>query len=296
VAILSDIPIIGKLFTHDDRDSKTTDLVLTLTPHIIRIPDVTEEDVTPVYVGTDANISYQGSPRIENPQRDAGPFEQQPPAGRPGGRPQPPQAPGTQPAQPAPGSIPAPGGLPSDIFRPQPPPTPPPGSPREAVPPQASSTSKSDVATNGDPGLSVSIVSASPQATPSEAVSSNGQVLLDFDPTYLALAPGQQQSVLVRATSASGFPGGTITVGFDPAVAAVVVAKPIMGSGSGVAEANIQDNHVVIQIPSSPDLTGTRAVAEITLRGIAGGRATLTLAPTDVNAVVTTSQSVVDVR
>jgi general secretion pathway protein D len=296
IPFLGDIPILGKLFTNDDRDQKTTDLVLTLTPHIIRIPDVTEEDVTPVYVGTDANISYQGSPRIENPSRDAGPFEQPPPSGRPGGRPQPAPAPGTQPAQPAPGSVPAPGGLPSDIFRPPPQPTPPPTSPREAVPPQASASSKNDVATNGDPGLSVSIVSANPPSNASEGVSASGQVLLDFDPAYLALAPGQQQSVLVRATSASGFPGGTVTVGFDPAVAAVVVAKPIMGSGSGVADANILDNKVVIQIPSSPDLTGTRAVAEITLRGIAGGRATLTLAPTDMNAVVTTSQSVVDVR
>jgi general secretion pathway protein D len=296
IPFIGDIPILGKLFTNDDRSSKTTDLVLTLTPHIIRIPDVTEEDIMPVYVGTDANISYQGSPRVENPSRDAGPFEQPPPSGRPGGRPQPAQAPGTQPApQPAPGTIPAPGGLPSDIFRPPPQPTPPPPtSPREAVPPQASATSKNEVATSGDPNASVSIVSANPSS--SDGVSANGQVLLDFDPAYLALAPGQQQSVLVRATSASGFPGGTITVGFDPAVAAVVVAKPIMGSGSGVAEANIRDNQVVIQIPSSPDLTGTRAVAEITLRGIAAGRATLTLAPTDMNAVVTTSQSVVDVR
>ena len=36
------------LFTHNTNDHQTTDLVLTLTPHIIRIPDVTEEDVTPV--------------------------------------------------------------------------------------------------------------------------------------------------------------------------------------------------------------------------------------------------------
>jgi hypothetical protein len=50
-------------------------LVVTLTPHIIRIPDVTEEDVTPVYVGTDANISYQGTPRVENPSGDRGPFD-----------------------------------------------------------------------------------------------------------------------------------------------------------------------------------------------------------------------------
>ncbi len=300
IPFIGDIPILGKLFTNDDRDQKTTDLVLTLTPHIIRIPDVTEEDVTPVYVGTDANISYQGSPRIENPQRDAGPFEQPPPSGRPGGRPQPAQPPGTQPApapgtQPAPGSVPSPGGLPSDIFRPQPQPTPPPPtSPREAVPPQSSATIKNEAATIGDPNTSAAIVSA--DASPSDGTSGTGQLLLDFDPTYLALAPGQQQSVLVRATSASGFPGGTITVGFDPAVATVVVAKPIMGSGSGVADANIGSNQVVIQIPSSPDLTGTRAVAEITLRGIAAGRATLTLAPADMNAVVTTSQSVVDVR
>ncbi|MGE5412952.1 MAG: type II secretion system protein GspD, partial [Syntrophomonadaceae bacterium] len=67
IPFVSDIPIVGLLFTHNNTDKKTTDLVLTLTPHIIRIPDITEEDVTPVYVGTDQNISYQGAPRVESP-------------------------------------------------------------------------------------------------------------------------------------------------------------------------------------------------------------------------------------
>jgi general secretion pathway protein D len=299
IPFIGDLPILGRLFTHDDRDSKTTDLVLTLTPHIIRIPDVTEEDITPVYVGTDANISYQGGPRVENPQRDAGPFEGRPGAG---GR-QPANVPVSQPgAQPAPGSIPAPGGMPSDIFRPapQPQPNPPPATPpREAIPPQASSANKNEVASTDQIPTSVTILpaDATPPAADSDGSSASAQVLLDFDPTYLSLVPGQQQTVLVRATSASGFPGGTITVAFDPTVAAVVVAKPIMGSGSGIADANIQGNHVVLRIPSSPDLSGTRAIAEVTLRGIASGRSTLTLTPEGIaGAVVTTSQSVVDVR
>ena len=74
IPFLGDIPILGRLFSKKNTTGKTTDLVLTLTPHIIRIPDVTEEDLTPVYVGTDANISFQGTPRIESPA-GAGPFD-----------------------------------------------------------------------------------------------------------------------------------------------------------------------------------------------------------------------------
>src|SRR6185436_7402815 len=85
IPFLGDIPIIGRIFSKVKTDDQTTDLVLTLTPHIIRIPDVTEEDLMPVFVGTDANISYQGGPRVENPQRDQGPFEQ-PPQASPSGR------------------------------------------------------------------------------------------------------------------------------------------------------------------------------------------------------------------
>ena len=71
------------LLGQEPTSTQTTDLVLTLTPHIIRIPDVTEEDLIPVYVGTDANISFQGTPRIESPA-GAGPFDfrREPPAPR----------------------------------------------------------------------------------------------------------------------------------------------------------------------------------------------------------------------
>ena len=41
---LSDIPILGRLFGKTTVDVKRTDVMLTLTPHIVRTPDVTEDD------------------------------------------------------------------------------------------------------------------------------------------------------------------------------------------------------------------------------------------------------------
>ncbi len=183
IPFIGDIPVVGLLFNHNTNDHRTTDLVLTLTPHIIRIPDVTEDDVTPYFVGTDANISYQGGPRVENPTRDNGPFEQpaggkMPPA-QPGGRTPP------QPAQPAPPvnpiNIAPPGSGPTDIFKPPPaaPAQPPPGAPQSQVPPQASSSSSS-----ADTAATVAAKSEAADAAPEQA-------FFDFDPSYLALAGGR---------------------------------------------------------------------------------------------------------
>ncbi len=145
IPFIGDIPVIGRIFSRVNTDSKTTDLVLTLTPHIIRIPDITEEDLTPVYVGTDANISYQGGPRIENPNRDAGPFQPRAPIQRtPPPAAQPPQNPGINLA---------PGGAPTDIFRqPAQPPT---QSPQNQVPPQSKSQSRFAGSGSGRRGASL---------------------------------------------------------------------------------------------------------------------------------------------
>jgi general secretion pathway protein D len=75
---LSAIPFLGRLFTSKKKERKTTDLVLTLTPHIIRFPDIREEDLAPVWVGTESRISFSGSrsPRIESGRVREGPFDQ----------------------------------------------------------------------------------------------------------------------------------------------------------------------------------------------------------------------------
>ena len=75
--LLSDIPWLGRLFTTKAVKDKTTDLILTLTPHIIRFPDIQQEDLAPLWVGTESRISFFGSrsPRVQSGRAPEGPFD-----------------------------------------------------------------------------------------------------------------------------------------------------------------------------------------------------------------------------
>ncbi|MEM6457092.1 MAG: secretin N-terminal domain-containing protein [Acidobacteriota bacterium] len=71
---LSDIPVFGRLFSNNRTDNQRTDIVLTLTPHIIRRADIREADLLPIWVGTESNITFRGgSPRVESNVQ--GPFD-----------------------------------------------------------------------------------------------------------------------------------------------------------------------------------------------------------------------------
>ncbi|MGE0043451.1 MAG: type II secretion system protein GspD, partial [Vicinamibacterales bacterium] len=52
---LSDIPVVGRLFAHNRKETQETDIILTLTPHIVRVLDLTAEDLAPFRVGRDSN-------------------------------------------------------------------------------------------------------------------------------------------------------------------------------------------------------------------------------------------------
>src|SRR5206468_7191027 len=41
---LSDIPLVGRMFAHTRTDTTQTDIILTLTPHIVRAIELSEED------------------------------------------------------------------------------------------------------------------------------------------------------------------------------------------------------------------------------------------------------------
>ncbi|MGE5275637.1 MAG: secretin N-terminal domain-containing protein [Acidobacteriota bacterium] len=240
IPFLSDLPIIGRLVTNTNKQDQTTDIVLTLTPHIIRIPDITEEDVTPVYVGTDQNISYQGAPRLESPA-GGGPFEfqrRQPPVRQP-------QQAQPQPAAPQPQNL-APGGMPANPFAPPPQPTPPPQ-------PQGASRNVSSSVE------AASVAAAAP--------------VYDLDPPAATLKPGEKLTVSVRATG-DVLPPSTIAIRFDPKVVSVVGVRPIL-QDSAAAETRIEPGRVVLDLPGGNPLSGTQAIAQITLQGVAAGRSVL---------------------
>ena len=69
---LSDLPVIGHLFATHHKESQQTDIVLTLTPHIVRVLDITEDDLRPFRLGRDSG-SGGGAPElpaIQLPPRD----------------------------------------------------------------------------------------------------------------------------------------------------------------------------------------------------------------------------------
>ncbi len=51
---LSDLPLVGHLFGRTTKSTTQTDIILTLTPHIIRVLDLTEADLRPFRVGRDS--------------------------------------------------------------------------------------------------------------------------------------------------------------------------------------------------------------------------------------------------
>jgi general secretion pathway protein D len=105
IPFLGDLPLIGALFTNNDTEDKRTDLYLTLTPHIIRSPQITEEDLIPIWVGTENNVSFSGlNTRLESPNATGSPFDAAPAGGT---------RPPVRPVVVPPVSIPT-GGMPND--------------------------------------------------------------------------------------------------------------------------------------------------------------------------------------
>lgn len=100
------LPLLQQLFADNDSNIRQTDIVMLLTPRIVRSHQLTSSDLSPIYIGTQANMAVGGPPPVFGGNGAAAP----PPAA-----PQPqaavPAAPGVTPAAPGVGATaPAPAG------------------------------------------------------------------------------------------------------------------------------------------------------------------------------------------
>lgn len=284
---LSDIPIIGRLFGKSTTDTKRTDVMLTLTPHIIRTPDVTEADLMPIWVGTEANITFRGgSPRVESDAE--GPFEQPtseegveekireqvqrlPRGLREEGRP----AFGPLPVQPAPereeppgGVNLAPGGAPSNPFGPSQQP------PAQEEPP------------NGGGGLA-SIGAGEPlNIVPSAVTSgSGGAVLLALTPATALVAPGETFEVALSVETTTAVSHLPMTLSYDADHLAVerVIAGDFLGGDRAaevLADTSSRGEIVVgaSRLGDRPGVAGRGTVVRVVFRALAPGPARVAIA------------------
>jgi general secretion pathway protein D len=94
---LSDLPIVGRLFANNRREIQETDIVLMLTPRIVRVLELTEADLRAFRVGRGEGVAGGSDLDIERPPPQ---LPQQPPQRPPGGdagqiSPVPPRPPGS---------------------------------------------------------------------------------------------------------------------------------------------------------------------------------------------------------
>ena len=71
---LSQLPILKHLFSSNEEDVDQTDIILTLTPRIIRFPEIDENDLATYWVGTEENLGLKegppASPFLEKSQEE----------------------------------------------------------------------------------------------------------------------------------------------------------------------------------------------------------------------------------
>ncbi|MEE4274082.1 MAG: secretin N-terminal domain-containing protein [Thermoanaerobaculales bacterium] len=213
--LLSDIPLIGRLFTTKSKELRRNDLVLTLTPSIIRFPDIEEEDLAPMWVGTESQISYYGSrsPRIESGRAPQGPFDSRSSSrGRTGERPE------------RSTTTPDPDSLPYNVARP--------GTPRRSAP-NESAEQPQQGGVELVPGVNKSLVDTGDEEDPDEEaldIFNDSTVLVGLEPSVLSLAAGSETALQLVARGAP--PEGyrlPVTVSFDPTRVAIDSVATVEG-------------------------------------------------------------------
>ena len=171
--------------------------MLTLTPQIIRFPDIEAEDLAPVWVGTESRISYSGTrPRVQSGRAPTGPFdeqsgaesgEDQEPYGRPGTRR--PTAPRrVEPEQQTPNT-----GI-------------------ELVPPPQNKSLSSEDISSKDIGWE-----DVPEFEPTESIDpSLPPMLVGLEPSVVSLRPGQETVLQIVARGGTGSFRLPVGLSYDP--------------------------------------------------------------------------------
>jgi general secretion pathway protein D len=245
---VSSIPIIGDLFSDNSRRDEEREVVISLTPRIVRAPKVTEDDLMPLPVGT------QAVPKV--PGASPGLF---------GTEPEPePEPEGVAPEPPSPTTPTAPTG--------------------EAGPGEAATTPTSAPASETAPPPGSSPLgsfppAASPAETPGEAEAGSVNVLLS--PPEVAVRAGQTGSVAVVVVGAQGVEEVELVLGWDPTLAEITEVKPgslLTLDGAPVATARtLESGRARIRFTRTTEAMGSGAVAALTVRGLRPGSGSLTL-------------------
>jgi general secretion pathway protein D len=249
------VPVIRSLFTSNDITNTQTDIVILMTPRIVRGHELTQQDIDPVYIGSQQNLGLSGPPPLI-----AAPEAPAPAPTAPG--------PGLQP-MPAPSqTLPQPGIQPAPqppAPAPPPPTTPPPATPQEGVQQAA-------------PPLQPEPAPAAP--SPEQPGGTGGVVLAVTTPASEFRVGGGPYTVPISVSDSPRVSTLSVTLTFNPAVLKVrsVQEGSFMRQGGVAAQFTQQvdavNGRVDVTVVRGGDVvgaTGSGLVAAVLFDPVAAG-------------------------
>lgn len=265
---INDIPILRSIFGNQDATHEQSDLVMIVTPHIVRSREITTEDLKPFYIGTGQNFGAGSAPSLISP--DAPPAPATVGAGQPT----------TAAGQPAGAQPPAPAGNPPAGLTGQP------TQPTAGAQPPAGGGNKPNV------------VPIQPvENTPAPSALPPAQVILTT-PGDTFTVGGGPYSVPLRITNVSQLGTITMTVTYDPKLLrASQVNQGSFMQGGGVTptfapKIDAATGRIDIVISRGADrtgATGTGLLAAVVFDAIAPGQTKIAVTAT---ALTATGQSI----
>ena len=250
------IPVIRSLFAANNRTVAQTDIVMLLTPRIVRTHELTPDDIGPLFIGTQNNLGLTGPPPLIAVNEPAGPAPAEAGAAAPAAGVQPPIAvPAPAAAAVAPAAV---GGVPQGIA---------------VIPPGSSAV----------PGTT----SVAAAAVPAQRAAS-GQIVVSPPSTDFRVGSGPY-NVPITITGASQISNVAVTVTYNPAVLRMrAVAEGSFMRAGGVNATFTQspdpaNGRVDIAIVRAGDMTGvagTGLLAALLFEPVTAGQANLSVTAT----------------
>jgi len=311
------VPFLKQVFSGNTGQFDQTDIVMLLTPHIVRTHEITEADLRPIYIGSQQNLGVGGPPPLIAAQPEATAPVAAPAAGAPAPgflTPTPPGAIATAPpaqrpsstatvvippgTTPIPGTVlaptptaPSPPGTPTTTppgaVEPTPPPvTPPAATPPAPPPPEPAATPP---VTPAAPAAGTQPPAAAPTTPPVPTTSPGvgGAQVLISPPSPTFRVGGGPYTVALSITGAQRLSTMTLTLIYDPSklrVRAVQEGSFMRSGGVNVTFTQAaQGNRVDITLARGADTTGasgTGVLAAVLFDAIAAGPVPLTLSGT----------------
>ena len=248
------IPVVRQLFAANRNEVQQSDIVMLLTPRIVRTHQLTPDNVGPIYIGTQAQMGLGGQPQLLTlPEPAANP-----------------------PAEPA-----APGGAAPQAAVPQLPPAaaPPPAAPVGATPPGVAVLPPGSSQTPGTTAVPAA-------AVPAQRAS--GQILVSPPSTDFRVGGGPY-NVPISITGASQISSVAVTVTYNPATVRLrATAEGSFMRAGGIAAtftqqpdaANGRVDIAIVRTGDATGVAGTGLLAALLFEAISAGPANLTVTAT----------------